>query len=280
MLKWLLDLITKRDRDLGLYFAAALAVIFTAIMALQAGVTADGLSPFVWLIGRVVIAAAVLIFAFHLLRKSPLVGLVANILVVVCTLYFLAGVAQVMSSNMLNPPLAKAACFFNPFQAACPLSASYSTAAVEQAHVEDVTEDPTAVPIIAQMTRVEDGETISEVLVLEKAAFVPPAENRVFVQFAGAISRDDVVTAARALTNAGWEVPDAEKGGERTANAANLNEIRYFNADDAQAALELARSFAESATWVAAGDLKVRDLSGAGFSPQAAHQFEIWTSLR
>jgi len=279
MLKWLLDLITKRDKDLGLYFAAALAIIFTAIMALQAGVTADGLQPFIWLIGRVVIAAAALIFAFHLLRKSPLIGLVANLLVVVCTVYFLAGVAQMMSSNMLHPPLAKAACFFNPFQGACPLSGTYTTAAVEQASVEEVTVDPTAEPIFGQVTRIEDGEVVSEPLVLEKAVFLPPADNRVFVQFAGAMTRDAVVVASEGLTATGWDVPDAAKGGERTANAVGLNEIRYFNAGDAEAATELARSFAASASWVTAEDFQLRDLSGAGFSPQAAHQFEIWTSL-
>lgn len=279
-LKWLLDLITKRDRDLGLYFATALAIIFTAIMALQAGVTADGLQPFVWLIGRVVIAAGLLIFAFHLLRRSALVGLIANLLVIVCTIYFLAGVIQVMSNNRLHPPLAHAACFFNPFQAACPLSATYTTAAVEEASIVEVTQDPLDAPIIGQINRVTDsGETISEPLILTKAAYTPPAENRVFVQFAGAVAREDVAAASRALLDAGWDVPNAERGGERTASAAGLNEIRYFNAGDANAALELARSFAGSASWVTPDMFKIRDLSGAGFSPQVTHQFEIWTSL-
>ena len=279
MLKWLLELITKRDRDLGLYFAAALAVIFTAVMALQAGVTADGLQPFVWLIGRVVLVASALIFVFHLLRKSPLMGLVANLGVIVGTLYLLAGVTQVMLSNHFHPPLATAGCFFQPFQQGCALSPTYTNSAVDQASTEEVTENPLDAPIIAQSTRVTpEGETISEQFVLEKIPYQPPAGNRVFVQFAGAMARADVVAAVGPLVDSGWDVAGATEGGERTPVAAGLNEIRYFNADDAEAALELARSFAAGAAWVSPEQFRIRDLSGADFSPQVEHQFEIWTS--
>jgi len=275
----LIEWITKRDSDLGLYLAAAVAVIFTAMMAVQAGVTVDGLWPFIEMVGKVIIAAGVLIFVFHKLRGSRLMGLVANFLVIAALGYFLTGVAQMMTGNRWSPPLANAACLFGPFQRGCPLSPDYSGAVVADASAEAVPEDPDAAPILGQITRVnEDGETVSESLVLEKIPFAPPNDNLVLVQFAGGMTRDEVVVAATSLVSAGWNVPDFESGGERTPNAAKLNEIRYFNSADKEAAQELARSFAVEVGWVAAEAFALRDLSNAGLSPQSPHQFEIWTS--
>lgn len=275
-LKWAVEWIFKNDKDIGLYIVAMLALFFTAVIGIQAGMTVDSLQPLIWLLGKVAIAAGVLIFLFHTLRDSPVVRFLANLLVVVATVYFLTGVTQLMMGDRWHPPVAKAACLANPFQSSCPLSAGYSTAAVEEALVVEVSEAEEAAPVIAKATRITaTGETVSEDLFeLEAPTFAPPPENAVFIQFAGQIPGADVSAARNALLAAGWEVPPEE----RTAVAAGLNEIRYFKSEDEAAALELARRFAEAAPWVTADQVKLRDLSGADYTPTVAHQFEIWTS--
>jgi hypothetical protein len=65
---------------------------------------------------------------------------------------------------------------------------------------------------------------------------------QVFVQFAGALSRDDVRAMMRRLSEAGWSVQGVEGGGERTPAAAGLREVRYSAAADEAAAKALARA--------------------------------------
>ena len=278
-LKWSVGLIFDRDRDMGLYFAAALAVLFASIMAVQTGVSADGLQAFVWLIGKVVIAAGVVIFLFTSLRKSRLVRLVANAFVIVAAVYCLTGVVQLLLADRFHPPMARAACLANPFQSGCALSADYNAGAVAASEAVEVAPPEPQIALDIQNTRVgPTGVIVTTFETLEPEAFKPPPGNAVFVHFAGAIPRAEVVSAAKQLVDDGWEVPWSEKGGERLSVAAGLNEIRFFNAADAEAAQELARQFADTVSWVDVGELKVRDLSAAGFNPRSNHQFEVWTS--
>lgn len=278
-LKWAMGLIFDRDKDVGLYFAAALAVLFAAIMAVQTGVSADGVQAFAWMIGKVVIASGVVIFLFTALRKSRLVRIIANAAVIVAAVYCLTGVVQLLMADRFHPPMARAACLANPFQSGCALSSDYGAGALAEAEAVEVVEAEPQMPLDIQNTRVgPTGVIVTTFETLEPPRFMPPTGNAVFVHFAGAIQRPDVVAAAMTLAENGWEVPWAEKGGERLSIAAGLNEIRYFNAADAEAAQELARQFAAQVNWVDVATLKVRDLSAAGFDPRSDHQFEIWTS--
>ncbi|RJF89339.1 hypothetical protein D3874_22140 [Oleomonas cavernae] len=70
---------------------------------------------------------------------------------------------------------------------------------------------------------------------------VDPASYRVFVQFAGLIERENVKAMMKKWADAGWGVQGAGSGGERTAAAAGLAEVRYGRATDATAAAALAR---------------------------------------
>ena len=280
-LKWTMGAIFDRDKDIGLYFAAALAVLFSAVMVVQTGVDPALLQRYVWIIGQVVIAAGVLIFLFTALRKSKLIRIIANVVVVVVGVYCLAGITQIVMADRFHPPMARAACLANPFQLGCPLNASLTTSEVAQASVAEVGPAQIEEPLEIQKTTVfESGVRMSRTEVLAPPPFQPPADNAVFVHFAGAIDRAKVIDATTALQTDGWTVPWAEQGGERLALAAGMNEIRYFNPEDADAAQELARQFAEKVDWVGVGQLKVRDLSAAGLSPQSEHQFEIWTSRK
>ncbi|MGP9812262.1 hypothetical protein ACTZWT_12180 [Rhodopseudomonas sp. NSM] len=65
---------------------------------------------------------------------------------------------------------------------------------------------------------------------------------QVFVQFAGVIARDDVRSMMRRLRESGWNVQGVEQGGERTAAAANVQEIRYHDKADEVAANQLAQA--------------------------------------
>jgi hypothetical protein len=73
------------------------------------------------------------------------------------------------------------------------------------------------------------------------AAGIERRSYRVFVQFAGALQRENMIAFARGLRDQGWNVQGADQGGERTASAAGINVIRHGSTDDAAAAQDLAR---------------------------------------
>ncbi len=65
-----------------------------------------------------------------------------------------------------------------------------------------------------------------------------PFGQLVYVQFAGAITRDAVRTFMKQLRAAGWEVQGVDGGGERTTKADGLSVVRHAPADkDAAVAL-------------------------------------------
>jgi hypothetical protein len=68
-----------------------------------------------------------------------------------------------------------------------------------------------------------------------------PDNYKVFVQFAGVITRDSVKRMMRELVNLGWNVQGANAGGERTVAAAGYAEVRYPSPSDLPAAKDLAR---------------------------------------
>lgn len=76
-------------------------------------------------------------------------------------------------------------------------------------------------------------------------ASVPKAEIgknlKVYVQFAGSISRDKVRAMMRDLESKNWAVQGAQGGGERTVLAAGQSEVRY-SGDNAAAAEALAKA--------------------------------------
>jgi hypothetical protein len=59
-------------------------------------------------------------------------------------------------------------------------------------------------------------------------------DQRIFIQFAGRIARDDVIAFNQSLRGAGWRVEGSS--GERTANAVGFNEVRYSMPEDREAA--------------------------------------------
>jgi TIR domain len=99
---------------------------------------------------------------------------------------------------------------------------------------------------------------------------IKPADYQVFVQFAGVIQRDDVIAMSHKLSEKGWRVQGADRGGERTGSAAGYNEVRYSPGDEA-AAKALARLIQEAN--LVPNTIAVTPASGID-----ANTLEVWIS--
>ena len=96
---------------------------------------------------------------------------------------------------------------------------------------------------------------------------IPP--RRVFIQFAGMITRDSVRNLNASLARGGWLMQSTS--GERTEVAAGMNELRYGQETDAAAAGKLAD--AVTATGITSSPVVPR------YYPQVGKEnFELWIS--
>lgn len=148
------------------------------------------------------------------------------------------------------PFLIEAKCFVDPWSQNCPLG-----------------------PVLA--TTVES--TVSQPIPTPEET-PPPENNRVFVQFAGALSREDVTNVSEQLASIGWNVEGASRGGERTAGAAGIDQVRYFHSSDAKMAAQLANDYNRLADWNGFDPLSVAEIQGFGARVPLG-KIEIWTSV-
>lgn len=111
----------------------------------------------------------------------------------------------------------------------------------------------------------------SEMLWLAQTASAPPGTT-VYLQFAEPVSRTRMIEIGNALFASGWGVPDPHLGGEQVKEAPDANEVRYFNAEDAEAAQALATALEPLIGGMPVG---VRDLSGS-YGLVKKRQLEIW----
>ncbi|MEP3783203.1 MULTISPECIES: hypothetical protein [Paracoccaceae] len=95
---------------------------------------------------------------------------------------------------------------------------------------------------------------------------------KVYIQFAGDITRTSMRLLARDLVSLGWKVQGSDAGGERTSAASGLNQIRYFSKLDAPKAQQLANDLGQF--WDE--EISTKDFSRA--YPNANGQLEIWIS--
>lgn len=156
------------------------------------------------------------------------------------------------------PRLASATCILSFHMAAsCAISRPGATEAVTGA-----AEGPTP------------GTLFAAGIVVHDIAFVQATDERVFIQFEG-YDRGWVVGLAEKLAAAGWQVEGGDRGGERIAAAAGMNEVRYFNPADADRAAALAETLATAAPGTAA---TVVDLSTSKYGQPQAGLLEVWIS--
>ncbi|MBK1657773.1 peptidoglycan-binding domain-containing protein [Paracraurococcus ruber] len=105
------------------------------------------------------------------------------------------------------------------------------------------------------------------------ASAPPPVASytqRVFIQFAGSIARDQIIRMARDLS-AQWRVEGADRGGERIGTAAGLREVRWGHPDDETAAKALADAIER--TGVIRGDVTAKRVPAVG-----RNTLEVWIS--
>lgn len=100
---------------------------------------------------------------------------------------------------------------------------------------------------------------------------IDPKQFTVWIQFAGSLSREEMINFGKRIGSLGWNAPGATRGGERTGNAAGLNEVRFGPGTDPRAADELAK--AVNQTHVVPTEVKPRLVS---IIPR--NSLEIWIS--
>lgn len=244
----------------GKFVTIGLLVLTAAAVVVSFGVALDSLIR----TGAVVIAFSVAVFILVNLH-GLLIRVIGWVLTIAFCVWLSALVAQTLTGGKISW-LAPTQCLIFPLSNSCAITQGSTTEMVTAALDET---DPPA-DDAAQPDRGGDAPQAPEV------APHPPVK-AVFVQFAGLLSREDITEYATTLTEEGWPVEGAERGGERTGKSAGLNEIRFFHPEDRPAAEILAVRSSELSP--AGHALSVRDLSETAFStPDNVGVLEVWIS--
>jgi len=232
---------------------------------------------------QMLIALVALILLMMLLSELPRV--VARITVSIFCFMFVvwatAGLAQVITNNSV-PHLTQSHCIFSmgysPGCGASPANASAQAQTREnvQPSAADTAPEP-APPAASAQVLPPPGQPTRGVELGAGASreFIPPAAAEVFLLYAG-LDRDQTEPLAQTLRAAGWNVQSADRGGDRVDAAQGLNEVRFFNAADLDAARHLAQLVADSRPDPAG--MALQDLSETRHGRPAGQQFEVWIS--
>jgi hypothetical protein len=197
-------------------------------------------------------AGAIVVFSLFVAILSRLTGLLSILLAwfsgiafaIFSSLLFIQG----MLSNPLTPPVPTAYCLTKFWTSEC--NQVVASAATEVSALPEVT-----VPVSSRDASIQNDRN----------------ETTVYIQFAG-FAREVVQGLAEKLVAAGWNVPDASRGGERLQSAQVHMEIRFFRAADQDAAILLARDMLDSGY-----NLQVKDLSSTELADQVSRSLlEIW----
>ena len=213
---------------------------------------------------------------------------------------------QFLCSSCLSPPVPNAGCMISPLAKGCGVSLTPTQVAeIETPETEvppsepqsdvDVQSQAEDAPVIETLvpqatTTPERRETVSA---LTAADIADALESRpqltrglgptrdmasssiVYIHFAGSLTRELIIGVADQLVAAGWRVEGANNGGERLVSAYGLNEVRFFNKADEDAARVLANEI--SRMRLTGKNVAIRDLSDAGYSAAEGH-LEVWIS--
>lgn len=232
------------------------------VMALAIGLVqlADDDTLTFW---RLLVAQVALMVFMLVITQLPLLArrLLAWVVALCFASTVITATVQSVTENRFRPPLALASCIISfYFAESCQSSPSDVSASgkglLGVAFAQDAT-NPVAVPPLT-------GEALAKA----------QRQSRLFIQFAG-YQRGEVVKLAMLLAENGWKVEGGDRGGERVATAAGLNEVRYFNPDDAALAQSLAETLQRVNPGMAMG---VQDLSASTYGKAQPGLLEIWVS--
>lgn len=252
--KWLLTNIQHQDARLGLVISVFLLLLlsFTWISGSYGGVSEVSFSDLIYYLIMFLILAAGIVIFFKVLDGSIL----PRIILWYVTTLLLITVSLFWMQALLRTPavfVVEAKCFVEPWSQGCPLGKSIPTTIVE-----------------APSKEVQNSNT-------HNLPF-PDSRNTVFVQFAGTLARQAVIDVSTTLKKRHWNIQGAERGGERTAQAVGINQVRYFHKEDAELARQLATEYNATAEWPGFIKLSVAFVDGytTRVSPGV---LEVWTSV-
>ncbi len=231
------DLAKKNPAAAGVILAGASVLIFAAKVFSDPSVINNAGPVALWTVG---IGFLIVVLAYIATHKF-LMPLVAS-----CAIIFGVAYAGAAGLSFAFPEDQRLACIVNLPD--CREGADRSAAsedgsnnplapgAVLTAGIEcGCSTQPNFGPLLPQATM---GLGTSEGRSAGSVRTAQPFLQPVYVQFAGAITRDAVRTFMKQLRAAGWEVQGVDGGGERTTKADGLSVVRYAPADkDAAVAL-------------------------------------------
>jgi hypothetical protein len=234
----LLGLIVDRDARLGLTILVLVLMLLLFAWLVQ---TYRSVSQFDWELVRVLflfVAVAVgLVVFFKAIDGSAIPKVIlwylTSMLILTATAFWIQTILRSPVSFLIEP-----SCFVHPWNQGCPFGSNASGKPEDAADVIKKTNDS------ANPAQNEPSGNIAPL------QYRPESRNSVAVKFAGALSREDVVKVSLALQKAGWKVEGADRGGERTARAIGVNQVRYFHDDDKIMAAQLANQYNGLAKWV------------------------------
>lgn len=264
--RWL----TVHAPDIATVFAIFFMVVLLFSWIHISGVTADGFSA---TFKKISIPMGIILFLSLVLTnlRKTLLGQAATIFILI---YCVAAMKQFLLAHYPPPGLPAFYCFINIFEKGCPGSPNYTSVALAEAELVPVpTSTSDSEGAVAGSNADQDDADVSS-----SAPSLPPliSTGPVFLQFSGNVQRAALIDIAQKLVTEGWRVQGADRGGERTAAAAGINEVRYFYPEDKAAAQSLVESIKGLAPWTSS-PLTVQDFSASGYSPPRG-QLEIWVS--
>lgn len=253
-IKWLLTNIQHQDARLGLVISVFLLLLlcFSWISGSYGGVSEVNFADLIYyLIMFLVLAVGIVIF-FKVLDGSILPRIilwyVTTLLLITFSLFWMQALLRTPTVFLID-----ARCFTDPWSQGCPLGTPTPTTLVAAPSNESLVSD-------------------------SQNASPPDPRNKVFVQFAGALTRQAVIDVSTTLENRHWNIQGAARGGERTAQAVGINQVRYFHKEDKNLATQLATEYNATAKWEGFNKLSVAFVDGytARVSPGV---LEVWTSV-
>ncbi|WP_238364238.1 hypothetical protein [Mesobacterium pallidum] len=296
--KDLLGFIGDKDARLGLLMAVFVLFLTVGAWFVQAfggNLGVAGVGGVLRMLGTILLGLAGFVIFFKAIDGTR----VPQVIVWYATALVLLTTSIAWMQTVLRTPvplLIEARCFANPWHQGCPLGplVAAEVAAVEVVPPEeqsvvigdpsgpDDPEDPDTNPPTGTAPAPERDSEAGVRAIAEGlgTAYTPDGQtNRVFVQFAGALSRDKVIWVSKALRDTlGWNVQGADSGGERTAAANGVDQVRYFRPADRELAMALARAYNALGVWDGFEPLSVALLRGFEGSVPPGH-LEVWTSV-
>lgn len=263
----LLNFIQDRDARLGLVLSVFLLflLVFTWFSGAYGGVLKGGFFELIRAFGLFLLLAIGFVIFFKAIDGSVL----PRIIVWYFTSLVLLTVSAFWIQAIFRSPvpfLIEAKCFSDLWLQGCPLG-------------EPIAQPIEGVPLPNHASeKPSQPESLSDHTSEQKMTFRPSERNKVIVQFAGSLSRQDVTKVSLELTTKGWNVQGADRGGERTAQAVGIDQVRFFHQEDAELAKQLATSYNELAHWQGFDQLAVAFVSGYE-SRFPMGYLEVWTSV-